>query len=96
MKQSTSTLYLNWKRFEPISWFTCYYYFFGTAPNSSKSEVSLVGDSDGMLALAYYDFFPARMNEMIAINNAVKRQVSEKFNVGDRPKRSHEALNYKD
>ena len=96
MKQATSSLHQNRQRSEPISWFTCYDFSFATVPNSSESDMIIVGDSGAMVALGYSDTFPVRMNELILTTDAVRPDASEKFIVGDIPKRSHEASDYKD
>ena len=96
MKQATSSLHRNMRRSELISWFTCYNFSFATVPNSSESDMIIVGDSGAMVALGYSDTFPVRMNELILFTDAVRPDVPERFIVGDIPKRFHEASDFKD
>ena len=96
MKQTTSSLYQKRQGSEPISWLTCYDYSFASVLTNSELDMILVGDSGGMVALGDPDTIPVSMKEMILMASAVRRGAPEKFIVGDVPKGSYEASDYKD
>ena len=80
---------------DPISWLTCYDYSLATALNVTELDMILVGDSGGMVVLGYSDTVPVSMDEMIHLASAVRRGAPDKFLVGDMPKGSYEASDYK-
>lgn len=78
---------------EPISWLTCYDYPTAYFQEEAGVDMILVGDSLGMTMLGYDSTLPVTMDDMIRHTQAVRRDATKAFLIGDMPYMSYQPSN---